>query len=112
MEIDKIINKIDLITSKLNIKDIQDTSENKIYTFDDLLIAFKKLNKLTLNQNKDLSQIEIITNNLEHELCIKQSIAIDSYINDIIGCLSSETPEVKNKCANQIKIILNEISTK
>jgi hypothetical protein len=109
MEIDKIINKIDLIASKLN---IQDTSDNKTYTFDDLLIRLKKLDKLILNNNESLSQIEILTNNLEHELCIKQSIAIDSYINDIIGCLQSETPEIKNKCANQIKIILNENSFK
>ena len=104
MEIDKITDKIDLIASKLN---IINTSENKVYTITDLLFAFNKLNKLNL---KSSSQMELLIDDLEHELCVKQGTKIDNYINDILSYLKSETPEIKNKCANQIKIILNENS--
>ena len=54
--------------------------------------------------------MEIMIDNLEHELYIKHNTAIDNSINDIINCLKSETPEIKNKCINKIKMILNENS--
>jgi len=103
-QINNITNKIDIIASKLNIKN---TSDKKIsYTIDNLLLV---LNKFEQKQDikKNTSEMETLVYQLEDEICIKQNLFIDNIINDIIKCIQSETTELKKICSNKIKLILN-----
>jgi hypothetical protein len=107
-QINNITNKIDIIASKLNIKN---TSDKKIsYTIDNLLLVLNKFEQKqdkSTDIKKNTSEMETLVYELEDEICIKQNIFIDNIINEIIKCIQSETTELKKICSNKIKLILN-----
>ena len=108
--INTMINKIDFLANKFNIKNTSNnTSNNKnIYTIDDLLNIFNRLEqKNSSNQaNNNLSNMEKFILILENEICIKKNIYVDHILNEIIKCIQTESQEVKKICSNQIKFIL------
>lgn len=107
-QINNITTKIDIIASKLNIKN---TSDKKIsYTIDNLLLVLNKFEQkqdISTDIKKNTSEMETLVYQLEDEICIKQNLFIDNIINDIIKCIQSETTELKKICSNKIKLILN-----
>jgi hypothetical protein len=127
MEINKIADKIDLISSKYN---IISNSNKKSYTLDDFNTSLNKLEKLIQNKNltpdeniylqsiksikssKSIPLMETLVYHLENQLSINKNSAIDnmidSIIESIINCIPTESTEIKKSCANKIKIIVNE----
>jgi hypothetical protein len=127
MEINKIADKIDLIASKNN---IISNSNKKNYTLDDFNISLNKLEKLIQNKHstpdeniylqslksiksvKSTPLMETLVYHLENQLSINKNSSIDSMIDSIIesiiNCIPTESKEIKQNCANKIKIIVNE----
>jgi hypothetical protein len=107
-QLNNISNKIDIIASKLNIKN---TSDKKLsYTIDNLLLVLNKFEQkqdISTNIKKNTSEMEALVYQLEDEICIKQNLFIDNIINEIIKCIQLETTELKKICSNKIKLILN-----
>jgi hypothetical protein len=103
-----MIDKIDLIANKYNIKNT--SNAKNIYTIDDLLIIFNKLEQKYLpsnNQsNNNLSNMEKFILILEDEICYKKNIYVDDILKEIINCIQSESLDVKKVCSNKIKFIL------
>jgi hypothetical protein len=113
--INNMIDKIDLLANKLNIKNT--SNKNNIYTIDDLLIIFHKLEQKHLSDNNNsnnLSNMEKFILILEDEICIKKNIYVDDIFKEIINCIQTESKDVKKVCSNKIKFILqnyNNISS-
>jgi hypothetical protein len=103
-DINNMIDKIDLIANKYNIKNTSN-AEN-IYTIDDLLIIFNKLEKKYLPSNNNLSNMEKFILILEDEICYKKNIYVDDIFKEIINCIQTESLDVKKVCSNKIKFIL------
>lgn len=114
-DINNMIDKIDLLANKLNIKNISNTKN--IYTIDDLLILFNKLEQKHLSNNvsnNNISNMEKFILILEDEICIKKNIYVDDIFKEIINCIKTESLEIKKICSNKIKFILknyNNISS-
>ena len=118
-DINNMIDKIDLLANKLNIKNTSNTKN--IYTIDDLLILFNKLEQKHLSNNvsnnvsnNNISNMEKFILILEDEICIKKNIYVDDIFKEIINCIQTESLDVKKICSNKIKFILknyNNISS-
>jgi hypothetical protein len=114
-DINNMIDKIDLLANKLNIKNTSNTKN--IYTIDDLLILFNKFEKKHLSNNvsnNNISNMEKFILILEDEICIKKNIYVDDIFKEIINCIQTESLDVKKVCSNKIKFILknyNNISS-
>ena len=114
-DINNMIDKIDLLANKLNIKNTSNTKN--IYTIDDLLILFNKFEQKHLSNNvsnNNISNMEKFILILEDEICIKKNIYVDDIFKEIINCIQTESLDVKKICSNKIKFILknyNNISS-
>jgi hypothetical protein len=121
IDINNMIDKIDLISNKLNIP-LDLPNKKNIYTIDDLLNIFNKLEQKNLsnnneynnNESNNLSNMEKFILILEDEICIKKNIYLDDIFKEIINCIQTESKDVKKVCSNKIKFILqnyNNISS-
>lgn len=118
-DISKINDKLDGLISKYNIVKPLNTQSQTLsldqaisllagietkYKFDSKPSS-KPNSKLNFPKTKYTILQDLVTK-LEYELCVKESKNVDFVLNEIIGCLKSETPEAKKICSDQINKML------
>ncbi len=121
-DISKINNKLDELISKYDNNATQSNpsnpsnQSNKSNLSIDQMISllgsietkykFNSAPVTSLAPKTKYSILQDLVTKLEYELCVKESKNVDSVLNEIIGCLRSETPEIRSICSAQIKKML------